>query len=75
MTVSQLDEIRELKSRKPFRHFRIVTTSGEKYLVRHRFQFAVGQTRVMYAFPESDRTIEFPATDIAAVEVVDGVES
>ena len=70
MAEKQFEEVRTMKLRRPFVPFRIVTTGGDKYLVEDRFQFAIGQTRLMYVFPGSDRFVELTADKIAGVESV-----
>jgi hypothetical protein len=71
MAMKQLEEVRGMKFRKPFARFRILTTGGDKYLVEDRFQFAVGQTKMIYVFPGSDRTVQLGADNIAGVELVE----
>lgn len=71
MALEHLDRLREMKQNRPFVAFRIVATSGEEYLVEDRFQFAVGQSRIMYARPKSGGTVHLSADQIAAVKVVE----
>ena len=71
MAKEHLEAVREMKLRRPFVPFRIVTTGGDKYLVEDRFQFAIGLTKVMYVFPRSDRFVELTADKIAGVETVE----
>lgn len=71
MVTNQLSQLREMKARRPFSPFRIVTTQGDKYLVENRFQVAVSETKAMYVYPASDRFVELSANQIAAVELIE----
>jgi hypothetical protein len=71
MAGEQLEAVRQMKARKPFASFRIVTNDGNKYLVEDRFQFAVGLTKMIYVFPGSDRTVELTAEKITGIELVE----
>ena len=63
-----LDTISELILRDPFEPFRIVTTSGDKYLVESPRNLALGQSQVFYFFPGSDRFVFIRVSQLVAVE-------
>jgi hypothetical protein len=71
MAIEQLEEVRRMKSRRPFVAFRILASGGDKYLVEDRFQFAVGMTELTYVFPDSSRFVRLTADQIAGVEMVE----
>lgn len=68
MAAEHLDLLRAMKAKEPFAPFRIVTASGEKLLVERRFQFAIGKTKVMYVFPDSDRLVQLSMDQISELE-------
>jgi len=70
MAAEQVNAVREMKTHRPFVPFRIVTSSGERYEVRDRFQFAVSDTQrvLCYLLPELKRYVELSAEQIVGVE-------
>jgi len=66
--LSLLDTINELIERDPFEPFRIVTTSGDKYLVESPRNLAIGQSQVFYFIPGSDRFVFIRSNQLVAVE-------
>jgi len=68
MDLALLDAIRELRMREPFEPFRLVTTSGDKYLVESPDNLAIGQSQLFYYFPSSDRFVFIRLNQLVAVE-------
>ena len=63
-----LEAIKELLQREPFKPFRIVTTSGDKYVVSDPGLVVFMKSHVFIARPKSDRFVFVRNTEIAAVE-------
>jgi hypothetical protein len=68
---TSLDTIRELKARSPFIPFRIVLTSGDRYLIENPDALAIGSSQLHYYLPRSDKAIHMRMNQIAAVEELD----
>jgi hypothetical protein len=66
-----IEVIRDLRKRDPFVPFRIVMTSGEKYVIENPDSMAIGQTQVFYCFPKSDQVAWLRVNQIASIETVD----
>ena len=66
--LSILDSIRELQRRKPFDPFRIVTASGDKYLVDAPDNLAIGESQIFYCYPRSDKLAYIRINQIVAIE-------
>ncbi len=64
-----LDALKELLQREPFVAFRIVLTSGDGYEVSSPFQVAIGQSKLNYFYPRSDRWAILDQKKVAAYEV------
>jgi hypothetical protein len=63
-----MDAIQELRHKEPFDPFRIVTTSGDKYLVENPDNMAIGESLISYFFPRSDKFIFIRINQLVAVE-------
>jgi hypothetical protein len=70
--MSAQDTIRELLHREPFEPFRVVTSSGESYVVRNPDLVALMKSRLFMAFPTDDRWTMVLYLHITAVEAVNG---
>lgn len=66
--ISVIDAIRELKDRAPFEPFRIVMTSGDKYLITRGGNLVEMRTQFFYVNPDTDRFVFMRMAEIAAVE-------
>ena len=66
-----LDIIQELRKRDPFIPFRIVMSSGEKYVVDNPDAMAFGETQLFYCFPKSDRVAWLRFNQIESVETME----
>ncbi|MBI5864383.1 MAG: hypothetical protein HZB38_07735 [Planctomycetes bacterium] len=64
------DTIRELLLRDPFEPFRIVTSSGESFVVRDPVTVALMKSQVFIAQPRSDRSTYIPFLHITTVETI-----
>jgi hypothetical protein len=62
------DSIREMLHREPFEPFRVVTASGEFYVVRNPDVVALLRREVFIADPKADRFSFVPLRNITAVE-------
>ncbi|NOT01040.1 MAG: hypothetical protein HOP29_10470 [Phycisphaerales bacterium] len=62
-------EIRDALKREPFEPFRVVTSSGESYIVRDPQAVAIMKTRVFVALPNDGWTF-VPYLHVSAVESV-----
>ena len=71
MAMQQLEQVRAMKSRRPFVPFCIVTTAGDRLLIDDRFGFAVGMTRMSCTDAKTGADVELVADKIAGVEVVE----
>ena len=69
--VTSLDTIRELKARTPFKPFRIVVASGDRYLIENPDALAIGSSQLHYYLPRSDRAVHMRINQISAVEELD----
>ena len=65
---STLDTIRDYTRREPFQPFRIVMTSGDKYLIENPESLAIGGSQLHYYLPRSDKAVHMRLNQIAAVE-------
>ncbi len=65
---STLDTIRDLKGREPFAPFRIVMTSGDRFLIEDPDALAIGSSQLHYYLPRSDRALHLRMSQIASVE-------
>jgi hypothetical protein len=66
-----LDAIRDLKHQDPFVAFRIVLSSGDKYLIERPENLVEMTTQFFYASPSSDWFVFIRINQIAAVEHVE----
>jgi hypothetical protein len=63
-----LDTIKDLKTAEPFTPFRIVMSSGDKYLIDNPHGLAVGETQLFYYPTRSDRGVHLRINQITAIE-------
>ena len=68
MNHNLLEAILELKNREPFVPFRIVLTSGDKYLIENGANLVEMRTEFFYASPRKDGFVFLRKNQIAAVE-------
>jgi hypothetical protein len=66
--INVIATIRELKDREPLEPFRIVMTSGDKYLIQSGGNLVEMRTQFFYVNPDTDRFVFMRMTEIAAVE-------
>jgi hypothetical protein len=66
-----LDDIRELMDKQPFEPFRIVLTSGDRIQIDNPHNLAVGDARIGYFPPRSNRWIMIRSNQIAMLESAD----
>jgi hypothetical protein len=66
-----LEKLKELLDNDPFVPFRIVLTSGGGYDVRSPYQVALGESRLDYFFPRSDRDATMRLNQIVALEALE----
>ncbi len=64
------DTIREMLDREPFEPFRVVTSSGESYVVRDPHLVALLKSEVFIAHPGSDRRTYVRFRLVTAVETL-----
>jgi hypothetical protein len=65
-----LSDLKELLERVPFEPFRIVTASGEKYIVKNPHNVALMDGRIFYAFPDGGRWVFIRTMNITSIESV-----
>ena len=70
-----LDTIREMLDAEPFRPFRIIITSGDRYEVQNPHLVAIGRTELLYFFPRSDRWASIRLNQIVSAETVQSAAS
>jgi hypothetical protein len=63
-----LDTIQALQRRDPFDPFRIVISSGDKYLVENPHNLAIGESLLSYFYPHSDRFVFIRINQLVAIE-------
>jgi len=68
--MSAQDTIRERLDRDPFQRFRLVTSSGESYIVRNPHAVALMRSEVFVAQPNSNRRTFVQFLHVAAVETL-----
>jgi hypothetical protein len=56
--------------RQPFEPFEVHLTNGEKHIVRHPEQVALGQARVVIVYPETDGIVLCSLLHVAAIEIL-----
>jgi hypothetical protein len=66
--VTTLDTIRDLKKRDPFALFKIVITSGDRYLVDDPDALAIGSSQVFYYPRHPGAGVHIRLNQIAVVE-------
>jgi hypothetical protein len=66
--LSLIDAIRELRNHDPFEPFRLVTTSGDKYLIESPDNLAIGESQMFYYYPGSDKFVFIRLNQLVAVE-------
>ena len=62
--------IREMLHREPFESFRLVTSSGESYVVHNPDLLALMRSAVFIAQPNSDKHAFVPLLHVTAVETL-----
>ena len=60
--------IEELKRHDPFEPFRIVTSSGDKYLIDNPENLVIGDQKIFYCVPRTDSVVYIRKSQIVAVE-------
>jgi hypothetical protein len=60
--------IREFKRREPFQPFRVVMTSGDRYVIEDPDALAIGGDILHYYPPHSSKAVHMRVNQIAAVE-------
>jgi len=63
-----VDTIKGLRRKEPFDPFRIVTTSGDKYLVESAENMVIGVSQIIYCYPGSDKFVFIRINQLVAVE-------
>jgi hypothetical protein len=64
------ETIREMLHREPFESFRLVTSSGESYVVHNPDLLALLKSEVFIAQPNSDKRTFVPLLHVTAVETL-----
>lgn len=64
------ETIRELLHQEPFERFRIVTSSGESYIIRNPELVAMMKSRLFIALPDGDRWSFVNYLHISAVDAI-----
>lgn len=65
---SFIDRIVELKHKSPFEKFKVTMTSGSTYTIEHPDLLAIGESRMTYYIPKTDRAVEMRLNQISEVE-------
>lgn len=65
---SFIARIYELVRRSPFEKFKVTMTSGSSYLIESPVLLAVGESRMTYYIPHTDRSVEMRLNQISEVE-------
>jgi hypothetical protein len=60
--------ILELKRKEPFAPFRIVTASGDKYLIDDPEMMVIAPTEIIYMVPRTEKVIYIRKNQIVALE-------
>jgi hypothetical protein len=66
--VTTLDTIRDLKNQEPFSPFRIVMTSGDRYLIEDPDALAIGSSQLFYYPRHPGAGVHLRLNQIACVE-------
>jgi hypothetical protein len=66
--VTTIDTIRDLKKSDPFAPFRIVMTSGDRYVIEDPDALAIGSSQVFYYPPKRGAGVHLRSNQIAIVE-------
>jgi len=66
--VTTLDTIRDLKRRDPFSPFRIVMSSGDRYLVEDPDALAIGSSQLFYYPRQPGAGVHLRLNQVVAVE-------
>jgi hypothetical protein len=66
-----LEKLKQLLDQEPFVPFRILLTSGGAYDVTSPYQVALGETKLDYFFPRSDRDATMRINQIVAFEAME----
>ena len=65
-----METIRDLLYRQPFKAFEIRLSDGEAYQVRHPENVALAKTRIAIAYPEADRIVLCSLIHINRIEAL-----
>jgi hypothetical protein len=65
---SFIERIIELKHKSPFEKFKVIMTSGSACTIEHPDLLAVGDSRMTYYIPKTDRAVEMRLNQISEVE-------
>jgi hypothetical protein len=63
------ERILELKHREPFEKFTLVMTSGSAFTIEHPDLLAMGESRMTYYFPKTDRAVEMRVNQISEIKL------
>jgi hypothetical protein len=67
-STSLLEAILGLKNREPFRPFRIVLSSGDKYVIENGQNLVEMRTELFYVSPKTDKFVFMRKNQLVAVE-------
>lgn len=63
-----MDTIREWLNRQPFEPFVLRLSNGEAHGIRHPECLALGKTRVIVSYPDTDRVVHLLLIHVNAIE-------
>jgi len=66
--INSVDTIRDLKNREPFAPFKIVMSSGDRYLIEDPDALAIGTQQLFYYPRQNGVGVHLRANQIVAVE-------
>jgi hypothetical protein len=66
-----LDRIKDLLKQDPFILFRLIVTNGQSYEVISPYMLALGETRMTYSSPKSDRQADVRLGQLVSVETLE----
>lgn len=65
-----VDTIREWLNRQPFEPFVLRLSYGEAHEIRHPECLALGKTRVIVSYPDTDRVVHLSLIHVNAIEAL-----
>jgi hypothetical protein len=68
--LTTIDTIRDLKRREPFTPFKVIMTSGDRYLIEDGDALAIGNSQLFYCVPRTGHVLHMRLNQIAAVEEI-----